>query len=154
MTNNDVLRRLRYTLNINNTAIVELYERANYKMSLETLDKHLKREDDDEYLECTDKELEAFLDGLIIWKRGEQTTPPSNKPKPKFTFNHNVVLRKIRIAFELRDTDMLTVFELGEMPISKSELSAFFRKDNHRNYMPCQSQLLRKFLVGLDHFLK
>ena len=152
MNNNDILRRLRYTLNINNTAIIELYKNVAWDMKEELLDKHLKREDDEDYVECKDEELEAFLDGLIIWKRGAQENPP--KPKAKLAFNNNTILRKLRIAFELRDTQMLTILELGDMPISKSELSAFFRNEKHRNYMPCQSQVLRKFLAGLDHFLK
>ena len=65
-----------------------------------------------------------------------------------------MILRKLRIAFELRDVDMLKVLELADMPISKSELSAFFRNEKHRNYMEVQSQLLRRFMVGLDKYLR
>ena len=63
--------------------------------------------------------------------------------------NNNAILRKIRIALELKDADMIRILEAAGMDISKSELSAFFRKPGHRNYVQCKDQLLRKFLTGL-----
>jgi uncharacterized protein YehS (DUF1456 family) len=151
MTHNDILRRLRFTLNINNDAIVDLCAKGGQTLKLETLDQYLKREDDESYLECSAKDCEAFLDGVIVWKRGPQE---GGGPKKKVKFDSNMILRKLRIAFELRDTDMLKVLDLAEMPISKSELSAFFRNEKHRNYMQVQGQLLRRFMVGLDKYLR
>lgn len=154
MTNNDVLRRLRYALNIKNTAIIEIYKLAGVDMDEETLDRLLKRDDEDGYVECNAKVLEFFLDGLIISKRGVQEARPGQANKPKPQFSNNTILRKLRIAFELKENDMLEILELGEMSISKSELSAMFRSETHRNYVECQGQMLRKFLSGLNLFLK
>lgn len=151
MTHNDVLRRLRFTLNINNEAIIELCEKGGRTVSEQVLDQYLKREDDEDYVECSAKDCEAFLDGVILWKRGPRD---DDAPKKKLKFDNNMILRKLRIAFELRDVDMLKVLELADMPISKSELSAFFRNAKHRNYMEVQSQLLRRFMVGLDKYLR
>lgn len=154
MTNNDVLRRLRYALNINNAAIIEIYKLAGVDMDEETLDRLLKRDDEDGYVECNAKVLEFFLDGLIISKRGRQEQRPGQAAKPKPQFTNNTILRKIRIAYELKDTDMLEILRLGEMKVSKSELSALFRNEAHRNYVECQGQMLRKFLSGLNLYLK
>ena len=151
MTHNDVLRRLRFTLNINNNAIIDLCAKGGQALTAETLDQYLKREDDENYLECSAKDCEAFLDGVILWKRGPND---GGAAKKKMKFDNNMILRKLRIAFELRDVDMLAILELGDLPISKSELSAFFRNLKHRNYMEVQSQLLRRFMVGLEKFLR
>ena len=62
---------------------------------------------------------------------------------------NNDVLKKLRIALELRDDDIIAILKLAEYDISKSELSAIFRKEDHPNYMACGDQLLRNFLNGL-----
>jgi len=63
--------------------------------------------------------------------------------------NNNDVMKKLRIALKLRDTDIIDILKLAEFEISASELSAFFRREDHPNYMPCGDQLLRRFLDGL-----
>ncbi len=62
---------------------------------------------------------------------------------------NNDVIKKIRVALQLRDDDIIEILKLVDFKISKSELSAFFRKDDHPNYMQLQDQILRKFLNGL-----
>lgn len=62
---------------------------------------------------------------------------------------NNDILKKLRVALSLRDDDILKILELVDFKISKSELSAFFRKEGHPNYRPCGDQVLRNFLNGL-----
>ncbi len=62
---------------------------------------------------------------------------------------NNDILKKLRIALELKDSDMIEIFELADFQISKPELSALFRKEGHKNYMECGDQILRRFLDGL-----
>ena len=97
-------------------------------------------------MDCPDLLLEAFLDGLILARRG----PRPDGPEAAETLNNNLILRKIRIALELKDTDLVCILKAGGMEISRSELSALFRKPGHRNFKPCRDQLLRKFLTGLS----
>jgi uncharacterized protein YehS (DUF1456 family) len=59
------------------------------------------------------------------------------------------VLKKLRVAFELRDEDMHRAFADAGLPVSKPELSALFRQPDHRNYRACGDQMLRNFLKGL-----
>ena len=89
--------------------------------------------------------LLAFLDGLVASRRGPRDLGTAEPEE----LNNNLVLRKVRIALELKDADMLRILEAGGMKASKSELSALFRNPSHRNYMPCRDQLLRRFLAGL-----
>ena len=62
---------------------------------------------------------------------------------------NNDILKKLRIALSYRDTDILEVLKLADFHMTKSELSAIFRKEDHPNYKECGDQLLRNFLNGL-----
>ncbi len=62
---------------------------------------------------------------------------------------NNDVLKKLRVALSLRDTDILDILKLVDFNMSKSEISAIFRKEDHPNYKECGDQLLRNFLNGL-----
>ncbi len=62
---------------------------------------------------------------------------------------NNIVLKKLRVAFELKEEDMHAILKAAEFPVSKPELSALFRKAGHNNYRACGDQLLRNFLRGL-----
>jgi uncharacterized protein YehS (DUF1456 family) len=62
---------------------------------------------------------------------------------------NNDILKKLRIALELKDEDIIHILKLADFTISKSELSALFRRDDHPNYVACGDQLLRNFLQGL-----
>jgi uncharacterized protein YehS (DUF1456 family) len=62
---------------------------------------------------------------------------------------NNDILKKLRIALNLRDTDIIAILKLADFEISKTELSALFRKEDHKNYKECGDQILRRFLNGL-----
>ena len=59
------------------------------------------------------------------------------------------MLRKLRIAFDLKEEDMLEVLDMGNFRVSKPELSALFRKEGHKHYRECGNEILRYFLDGL-----
>ena len=145
MTNNDILRRLRYALNLDNAGLVRLFALGGHPLSPADLDLLLKKDDEPGFVDCPDVLVAAFLDGLVTDRRGARDAAPEAAE----TLNNTLILRKIRIALELRDADMIRILEAGGMDISKSELSALFRKPGHRNFVPCRDQLLRKFLSGL-----
>ena len=144
MTNNDILRRLRYALNLKNEDMIRLFLQAGRPMTPADLDLLLKKEDEPGWIECPDPLLQSFLDGLILERRGPRDSSPGED-----VLDNNTILRKIRIALEIKDTDMLAILAAGGMNVSKNELTALFRKPGHRNYMRCQDQLLKKFLKGL-----
>ena len=62
---------------------------------------------------------------------------------------NNDIMKKLRVALKLRDTDILEVLKLADFEISATELSAFFRREDHEHYRPCGDQVLRRFLDGL-----
>ena len=62
---------------------------------------------------------------------------------------NNDILKKLRVALMLRDDQIVEILELVDFRISKSELGAFFRAEDHENYMECGDQVLRNFLNAL-----
>ena len=148
MTNNDILRRLRYALNINDAKVVELIDRAGKKTTEEEVSNWFKREDETGYIEMSHPQLGRFLDGLIIDKRGPH--PSGEMPKPLDFLSNNEILKKLRIALELQAEGMIEVFKRVDFTVTKAELSAFFRRPEHRNYRKCPDQVLKKFIKGLS----
>ncbi len=147
MTNNDVLRSVRYILNANETKLMEIFSLSHFKISKEDLSSFLKQEDEEGYKNCGDKVLARFLDGLVIYKRGKKednTAPPLD-----LSITNNIILKKLRIAFELKDSDIINLIAKAGIKISKSELNAFFRSTDHRNYRDCGNQFLRNLLKGM-----
>ncbi len=147
MTNNDILRSFRYALDLSDAQVVTLFDKIGFKFDLEVVKGLFRKEDQPGYTSCDDDMLLAFFDGLILDRRGPRK-PGSPLPPPE-TLSNNLILRKIRIALELREKDMLTTLKLGGMQISRGELSALFRKPGHRHYRECGDQLLRNFMKGL-----
>jgi len=67
--------------------------------------------------------------------------------------DNNTILKKLRIAFEFKEEDMLHTLKLADFELSKPELSAFFRHEAHKHHRKCGDQVLRNFLQGLTvHF--
>ena len=149
MTNNEVMISVRYTLEIKNREVVQMIKGGGVELSVLDVVGILKNQEDEGFIECPAETLHAFLDGLILERRG-----PSDDPARKFstaTINHNMVLRKLRIAFEMRDTDMMATMKSVGFPISKGEISALFRAPAHEHFMKCGDQFLRNFLKGLTN---
>jgi uncharacterized protein YehS (DUF1456 family) len=149
MINNDVLRSIRYMLDLSDNKVVEIIHLADPAFAIGKEDVHafLLRDEEPGYFNCSDSVLAHFLDGLIVQLRGrDEGVPP--RPVEK-RISNNVVLKKLRVAFELKDVDMHQVFVDAGFPVSKPELSALFRQPAHKNFRPCGDQMLRNFLKGL-----
>nr|WP_298143753.1 DUF1456 family protein [uncultured Pseudomonas sp.] len=147
MLNNDVLRSLRYTLDINDAQLAAIIQLSGKEVELETLDALLKKEDEEGFVACDDELMAHFLDGLVYFKRGKDDSRP---PQPfELPVTNNMVLKKLRVAFELKEDDMHAIMHSVDFPVSKPEMSALFRKFGHSNYRTCGDQFLRNFLKGL-----
>lgn len=62
---------------------------------------------------------------------------------------NNDIFKKLRVALQLRDDQIVEIMQLVDFRITKSELGAIFRAEDHENYMECGDQILRNFLNGL-----
>lgn len=149
MNHNDVLRRLRYALQLNDDATIGIFALAGYEMEKDYLAMLMKKEQDNGFMLCRDKIISLFLDGLIIKQRGKQEGVEPVVLKGGEILSNNDILRKIRIAMSYRDDDMIAVLKLANFRLSKGELSALFRKPDHRNYKECGDQVVRYLLKGM-----
>lgn len=147
MTNNDILRRIRFVFNYDDSTMLSIFAQADMKVDIEKYHHWLRKDDDDKYINLTDTQLATFLNGLINKNRGKREGP---QPKAESRLNNNIILRKLKIALNLNDEDMLAILALADLRIGKSELSAFFRKVGHKHYRECKDQLMRNFLQGMQ----
>ncbi len=147
MTNNDVLRRARYIFDFNDSKMIAIFALADLQVTRTQISDWLKKDDDPAYQEIGDTLLATFLNGLIIEKRGKKDGP---QPVPEKKLTNNIIFMKLKIALNLKAEKVLDILNLADIKLSKHELSAFFRKANHKHYRECQDQVLRKFLKGLQ----
>ena len=147
MLNNDVLRSLRYTLDISDAQMVDIIKLSGKQVAPSDLAAMLKKEDEEGFTPCDDELMAHFLDGLVFFKRGKDDSRPAQPLELLVT--NNMVLKKLRVAFELKEDDMHTIMNSVDCPVSKPEMSALFRKFGHSNYRTCGDQFLRNFLKGL-----
>ncbi|WP_313236595.1 DUF1456 family protein [Sporosarcina ureae] len=163
MNNNDILSRLRYALDLKDSAVVEMFALGGLKTNRAEVKEMLTKTNEDstdemqmnEYAkEIDNMMLESFLNGLISSKRGVPENA-SNAPQPFLMSEeghrnvNNILLKKVKIALSLTSEDMLDILENAGVTISKNELSAVLRKEGHRNYKPCGDRYARNFLKGL-----
>ncbi len=150
MINNDVLRSIRYMLDLGDAHIVEMSKLADpaFELDKAVLQSYLRKEGEAGYAECPDRVLAHFLDGLVLHRRGRNEALPARPVEKRIS--NNLVLKKLRVAFELKDEDMHEIFDAAGFPVTKPELSALFRQPAHRNYRACGDQMLRNFLRGLN----
>ena len=147
VTNNDILRRIRYTFDFSDAKMMSIFGLAETAVKREQISDWLKKEDDPSYQNCVDTQLAIFLNGLIIDKRGKKD---GVVPKPEKVLTNNIIFRKLKIALDLKNEDILAILELANLRISKHELSAFFRRADHKHYRDCKDQILRNFLKGVQ----
>lgn len=147
MTNNYTLKTLIDSLNLTKTDVLKAYKLVDKKINQDDVDDILRNEDDAKFILLSDEGFELFLDGLIALKRG-----PSDKKKgkkQKIYFSNNIILKKLKIALNLQDEDLIRVFANDDLETTKSQLSAYFRRDGHINYRKCSDALLKRFFKGL-----
>ncbi len=147
MTNNDILRRVRYIFDFNDDKMIALFALADYEVTRAQISDWMKQEEDAAYKKLSDPLLALFLNGLINDKRGKKDGP---KPKPETDLSNNAIFMKLKIALSLQAEDILEIMDSQDFRMSKHELSAFFRKVGHKHYRECKDQILRVFLKGLQ----
>jgi uncharacterized protein YehS (DUF1456 family) len=147
MTNNDVLRRIRYTFDLDDSKMIAVFGLAGQDVTRAQISDWLKKEDDPDYQKCDDQQFATFLNGLIVDKRGAKDGP---QPVPEKQLNNNIIFRKLKIALNLQADEVLQLVNQSDFRISKHELSAFFRKPGHKHFRECKDQVLRNFLKGMQ----
>jgi len=147
MTNNDILRRLRYVFDFGDDTMIRLFGLGGVEVTRAQVSDWLKKEEDPAFEPCTDYELATFLNCFIVDRRGKRDGPTR---APEQHLSNNLILVKLKIALALVADDMMKIMTSTGYNLSKHELSAFFRKPGHKHYRKCLDQMLRNFLNGLQ----
>ncbi|NIF24524.1 MULTISPECIES: DUF1456 family protein [Pantoea] len=152
MINNDVLRSVRYMLNLSDAKMVAIFALANCEVPQSDVEAWLKKEDDAAFRPCPDVLMGYFLNGLIYERRGKSEEGPALSIERRM--NNNLFMKRLRIAFELKTTDIPDILKKANFTVSQGEIGAIFRKPDHKNYRECGDQILRNFLKGLTLTLR
>ena len=147
---NEILYRIQKALNLTTEEMLEAYKLEAYKMDTSHLESLLKRRHDDGFKVATYEELGVFLDGLVTLKRGPSPKKPNDDETVELA--NNLILKKLRIALELKEAETEIIFGLADVELSKQQLASLFRKEGHKNFRACSDELLMAFLDGLDEF--
>lgn len=147
MTNNDVLRRIRYIFDLSDSEMIAIFGQADEEVTREQVSDWLKKDDDPAFKNCSDTTLAIFLNGFINEKRGRRE---GEQPRPEKRLNNNIIFTKLKIALNLKAEEIIEILALAGFHIGKHELSAFFRRPNHKHYRECKDQILRNFLKGIQ----
>jgi len=150
LNKNDILYKIYKALNLTLNDMIEIYNIEKYEITKEHIESLLKKEQDEGYVSCSFEELGLFLDGLVTFKRGP--SPKKSNSSEVVELSNNLILKKLRIALELKESETEIIFSLGEAELSKQQLSSLFRKDTNKNFRLCSDELLMAFLDGLDEF--
>ncbi len=149
LSTNDILYRVKKALSLSTDDILKAYALEGFEMDISRLDALLKRRQDKGFQPCSYEELGLFLDGLVSLKRGPS---PKRKQNEDVELTNNLILKKLRIALELKESETEIIFALADVTLSKQQLSSLFRKESHKNFKQCPDALLLSFLEGLDEF--
>jgi uncharacterized protein YehS (DUF1456 family) len=145
--NNDILRSIRYTFDYSDSKMIAIFGLADHQVTREQIRDWLKKEDDPAYQNCSDTHLAIFLNGLIYDKRGKKEGPQT---EPEKRLTNNIIFKKLKIALDLKGEDILHIMDMADLRMSEHELSAFFRRPDHKHYRLCKDQILRNFLKGVQ----
>ena len=127
------MQKITKALNLDEESILEIYKLESFDIESEV---------------SSYERLGVFLDGLIQLKRG--ASPKRDSATVELT--NNLILKKLRIALELKEPEIEIIFGLGEAELTKQQLSSLFRNQKHKNFRLASDELLIAFLDGLDEF--
>ncbi len=142
---NTVLRELCEILHLDAKGAHTLFQSVGFEIPLSRVEGYLSEPDSKTFLDCGYEALGNFLDAVILYKRGE-IKKLTQELQP---LTNNLILKKIRIAFDLKEADLYAIFDAVDLEITKSELSSLFRKEDHKKFRSCPDSILLLFLEGL-----
>jgi uncharacterized protein YehS (DUF1456 family) len=150
MKPSEIIQAIKEALSLNRAQIKHIYELEEFYIDDNRLNSILKNPSKKGAKNATYEELGVFLDGLISYKRGKSNTKANEDEE--IILDNNLILKKLRIALNLKEFELALIFELVDYNISKSTLKDMFRSPNHPKLKECDNKTLKAFLDGLNEF--
>lgn len=139
-----VIKEIKEALGLSNSDILKIYKSEDFEIDESRLESILKKGN------ATYEELGVFLDGLIRVLRGE--SPKRVDDDAEIVLDNNLIIKKLKVALNLKSIDIEMIFNLSDYTISKSKIKDIFRSPTHPKYKECSNEVLKAFLEGLDEF--
>ncbi len=144
------LHRIKEALGLDRAAVRKIYELEAYPIDEARLDAILRNPSSQRGKGADYEELGVFLDGLIHLLRGEVRRRPAEDAE--IVLDNNLILKKLRVALQLREMDVETIFELADAPMSPAKIRDLFRAPGHPKFLPCTDGTLERFFEGLAEY--
>jgi len=145
MQNFEILHRIANALSLDEDALALVVKEAGLADRFPAPAGLMLDPDAEAHIPCDDPTMVALLDGLIVTRRG----PSPGAPPAPARLNNNLVLKKLRIAMNLHDKQMLAIFESAGMHLGRNQLGALFRAPGNKHLQACSDGTLICFLTGL-----
>ena len=154
MHSNDILRRLVKSLAWSVTELQAIFALSEIELTETEIAKLLKTDYEPGFEAMPDYVLIKFLDALIESKRGKREGAPPAEVSKRAKISNNEVLKKLRIAFNLQEQQLRDLLKCVTIELTKSDLSALFRKPEQAAFKACDDELLFDFIDGLGLWLQ
>ncbi|QEY16213.1 DUF1456 family protein [Cellvibrio sp. KY-GH-1] len=154
MRTNDIFRQLTQSLHWDTPTIQALFAPANIDLSEKEIANLLKTDCQPGFSVMPDYILLILLNNLIDSKRGKKDGAEPEPVAKHQKLPNNDVLKKLRIAFNLHEQDVREVFAAATIELTKSDLSALFRKPGNTHFKACDDELVLDFIEGLGKWLQ
>jgi len=149
MHNNEILSRIRDAASLDDARMVAIFALGGEPLDEATTQAMLRDPGAPDVTNCGGDSLLRFLDGFILDQRGQPPATDEAAAPRSERLTNNVVLRKLRIALQLKEDDVLRILASGGTALSKRQLGALGRKRDNKRYRVCTDEVLTSFLTGL-----
>ena len=149
MHNNEILLRIRDAVSLDDARMVAIFALGGEPLDEATTQAMLRDLGGPDATNCGGDTLLHFLDGFILDQRGQPPATDEVSAPRSERLTNNVVLKKLRIALQLKEDDVLRILASGGTPLSKRQLGALARKRGNKHYRVCSNEVLTSFLTGL-----
>lgn len=153
MRTNDIFRKLVQSLPLTVEQVQALFAVSDIDLSENDVANLLKTDYQPGFEAMPEYILLIFMNNFIDQKRGKKADAQPEIIEKHHKVSNNDVLKKLRIAFNLHEQDVRDALKLATIELTKSDLSALFRKPGHVNYKACDDGLVLDFIEGLGLFL-
>lgn len=145
MTHNALLAHLKLAFGLDDAALVRLFALGGCPLDDAAVAARQRTYVPDS---LTYAELVALLDGLIADRRGPSTRPAPQGKTRRIRYPNNVVLKKLRIAMDLKEEDTAATFAAGGLDLDHYAIGALFRQEGQSQFRACTDDQLLAFLTG------
>lgn len=151
MHNNEILQGIRDAASLDDARMVAIFALGGEPLDEAITQAMIYDPSGPKATDCNDGRLLRFLDGFILEQRGQSTEADEVSTPQRVRLTNNIVLKKLRIAFQLKEDDVLRILASGGTPLSKRQLGALARKAGNKRHRVCSKEVLASFLTGLTN---